>query len=262
VAELSSFHLEDLAKIKKSPYMAVFTNFFPDHQDRYKNLKQYFHTKSCLFRFQKENDVFIYPKKDKLLGKFLKRYNIKSTKIGLPLYGCQNVELALFVAKYFKISNKEISAVLKNFKNLPGRREIVCKFKKRIFINDTCATNPFASLFLLKNIKQNFVLIAGGMDKNLDYKQFVSFLNKSKKIRKIILLSGSATEKIKKGLKKDFLETNSMKEAVIWAFKFSKPNDLIILSPGAASLNLFKNEFDRGTQFKNSIKKLKKLTKG
>ena len=258
VAELSSFQLEDLAKIKKSPSISIFTNFFADHQDRYKNLNNYFRAKSALFRFQKNNNLFIYPQKDLLLSNFLKKYKIKAKKIGLPIDGSENENLAIWLAHHLGIKKSQIKEVLKNFQPPSGRREIVAKIKKRTFINDTCATNPQSSLFLLKKIKKPFILITGGLDKNLNYKNFIKFLNKSKKVRKTIFLSGSATEKIKKELKKNFKETNSMEKAVKMAFSFSKPNDFIILSPAAASLNLFKNEFDRGDQFKKSIKKLNK----
>ena len=49
-----------------------------------------------------------------------------------------------------------------------------------------------------------------------------------------------------------------MKEAVKKAYDLSQAGDLILLSPGAASFNLFENEFDRGEQFNQCVKNLRK----
>jgi UDP-N-acetylmuramoylalanine--D-glutamate ligase len=48
-----------------------------------------------------------------------------------------------------------------------------------------------------------------------------------------------------------------MKEAVASAAKKARPGDRVLLSPGAASFGLFKNEFDRGEQFVREVKRLR-----
>ena len=40
------------------------------------------------------------------------------------------------------------------------------------------------------------------------------------------------------------------------AEELAKKGDIVVLSPGATSFNLFKNEFDRGKQFKSAVNKL------
>jgi UDP-N-acetylmuramoylalanine--D-glutamate ligase len=35
------------------------------------------------------------------------------------------------------------------------------------------------------------------------------------------------------------------------------PHDIVLLSPGATSFGIFKNEYDRGDQFKAAFEKLK-----
>jgi len=49
-----------------------------------------------------------------------------------------------------------------------------------------------------------------------------------------------------------------MREAVKKAARLAQKGDIVLLSPGAASFNLFKNEFDRGEQFKEAVKNLLK----
>jgi UDP-N-acetylmuramoylalanine--D-glutamate ligase len=52
-----------------------------------------------------------------------------------------------------------------------------------------------------------------------------------------------------------------MQQAVNMAFEASKNGDVILLSPGAASFNMFLNEFDRGKKFKQAVKRIAKTTK-
>jgi len=102
-------------------------------------------------------------------------------------------------------------------------------------------------------------LISGGEDKNLNFKDFADELEKN--VDFLVLLPGSASEKIKKELKKEpsslsVILVSSMEEAVEKAAAIAKKNDIVLLSPAAASFNLFKNEFDRGERFVNAVKKL------
>lgn len=260
VAELSSFQLEDLVLIKKSPLIAVITNIFPDHFDRYPSLKDYAQTKTNIFKYQKPTDHLIVNGHDKFLVKLTKKAKAKKhiikNKNLSPLE--INVALAIQVAKILGVPKKEIARTVKNFRGLAGRLEFIGKFKNRVFINDTTATNPTAVLIALKTLKAKYqrpvILIAGGQDKNLDYQEMARVINQ--KVKKLILLAGSATEKLKKSLKIKFKEVKNMREVVVAAYQLSEPGDLIVLSPGAASFNLFQNEFDRGEQFNRCIKNL------
>ena len=106
-------------------------------------------------------------------------------------------------------------------------------------------------------------MIAGGTDKNLDFTLFAKEI--LEKTKNIILLSGSATEKILEKLEKissveivaNIDVVNSMPEALMIAQSKSDKGDVVVLSPGAASFGLFANEFDRGDKFRDAVKKLK-----
>lgn len=260
VAELSSFQLEDLAYIKKSPYLAIITNIFPDHLNRYNSFQKYAQAKTNIFLYQKPSDYLVFNGNDKFLerltGKTKSKRHFVSTEKMSP--SPTNYALSVEAAKILGVSKKDIKKVLKNFRGLAGRLEIIKKFHKRIFINDTTATNPTAVLFALQTLNKKYqkpiILIAGGEDKNLNYQALTQTLNKQ--IKKLILLPGSATGKLKKNLKIEFWEAKNMKAAVETAYRISAAGDLILLSPGAASFNLFQNEFDRGRQFNDCVKKL------
>jgi UDP-N-acetylmuramoylalanine--D-glutamate ligase len=75
------------------------------------------------------------------------------------------------------------------------------------------------------------------------------------------LLPGTATPLIEKSFKLYASKVNcnkvsSMDKAVKLAYKSAEPGDAVLLSPGCASFGLFKNEFDRGDQFNEAVKKL------
>ena len=73
----------------------------------------------------------------------------------------------------------------------------------------------------------------------------------NKKVKCLILLPGDASEEIRKSINEhlEFYSVKDMKEAVDRAYEIAKPGDTVLLSPGAASFNLFKHEFDRGDKF-------------
>ncbi|PIQ67621.1 UDP-N-acetylmuramoylalanine--D-glutamate ligase, partial [Candidatus Uhrbacteria bacterium CG11_big_fil_rev_8_21_14_0_20_41_9] len=127
------------------------------------------------------------------------------------------------------------------------------------YINDTTATNPTAVVAALKHFgaDKDVILIAGGMDKMLDYEPMTDEIPKA--CKHVILFEGDASDKIEKLLNgKVSIETGvkSMKEAVTRAKAVSSVGDIVLLSPGAASFNLFANEFDRGEQFREEVRNL------
>ena len=78
-------------------------------------------------------------------------------------------------------------------------------------------------------------------------------------VKKLVLFDGKATEKIKVLLTKGFPFTASasMDEAFAAAVMAATPHDIVLLSPGATSFGIFKNEYDRGDQFKAAFEKLR-----
>ena len=54
----------------------------------------------------------------------------------------------------------------------------------------------------------------------------------------------------------NFIEVNSLKNAVKEAFRFSNKKGIILFSPGFASFGLFANEYERNDEFIRIIKRL------
>ena len=279
ILEFSSFQLHDLTQEKQSPNIAVITNILPDHLNWHKNFTDYVKAKKSIFAFQKRGDYLFIRDNNYLLKKLAKKTLFKLVLVksnlskGLEKLVDQNlgkhfqnsVVLAIAVAKHFKVENKIIQRVLKNFKGLEGRQGLVTTVGGVHWINDTTSTIPEATIAaidrfakLTKNTKGRLLLIIGGQDKKLDFKELAK--NIKNKVAGLILLPGTATEKLKKYLLPlknglEITEVKSMPEAVKKASLLAKKGDFIVLSPGAASFGLFANEFDRGKQFVDAVKK-------
>ena len=255
VLELSSFVLENL---KKSPEIALITNLFPDHLNRYKTFKDYIKAKKSIFKYQKKNDILILNQADPNTKKLSSQ-----TKSRVYFFKGSNQAAAIKVAELFKVSLRDIEKVISSFKGIPNRQEVIALKGGVKYINDTTATNPNSVILAIKKFSDSgIILIAGGEDKELSYKELAKEIKKN--IKHLILLPGTASRKIKKELslprgkagsfKIDLAK--SMRQAVKKAEKLAKKGDIVLLSPGAASFNLFKNEFDRGKQFIKEVKAL------
>ena len=285
VVELSSFQLEKIKKFK--PFISVLLNITPDHLDRYSNFEDYAIAKFNIFKNQQNTDfavlniedeyiknnlntikaskvlysiekenVDIYTKNNKIIYKDEEVLNFSD----IPLLGIHNIENTMAVVGVMKIiglKNSEIKEGIKTFKGLEHRTELCGEIGGVKFINDSKATNIDATYKALISFNSPIILILGGKDKGGDF-TVLNDLIKSK-VKKLILI-GAAREKIKKQLDKDieFIEVNTMEEAVRTSYSLAEKGDLVLLSPACASFDMYKNFEERGRDFKNLVKMLKK----
>jgi len=225
--------------------------------NRYKNFKDYVNAKKSIFKYQGKNDVLFLNKDNKYTMAFAKEVKSK-------VMFFKKGKSAVKVAQYFKISKKDIKKVLSIFKGIPHRQELIAMKRGVKYINDTTATNPKAVIFAIETFRKRFskskiILIAGGEDKKLIYRSLAR--NIKDNVDYVVLLPGTGSNKLKKELGSFFKEPSSfrvksMKQAVRKAFCLAQKGDIVLLSPGAASFNLFENEFDRGNQFVKAVKRL------
>ncbi|MFH1392423.1 MAG: UDP-N-acetylmuramoyl-L-alanine--D-glutamate ligase [bacterium] len=240
ILELSSWQLEGLRQHKKSPHIAIITNIYKEHLDRYENFEDYIKSKKLIFKFQGKNDILIINKKLRKLA--------RNTESEIKLFDGTSQEAARIVGEIHKVSEKDIEKAIRNFQGLEGRLEFVKEIDGVKYYNDTCATHPEAVIYGLNDFN-HIVLIAGGSDKNLDFTKLNKILDQ--KIKALILLPGTASSKIK--TRRKTIEVENMEQAVLEAKKIAKSDDVVLLSPGCASFGLFKHEFDRGDKFKKYV---------
>lgn len=184
----------------------------------------------------------------------------------IPLKGEHNIGNVLAAALAglaFGLSVEQVRSGIKSFSGVEHRLELIREKNGIYYYNDTSATIPEATIAALRSFSEPVILIAGGSDKNLQFDSLAEeILNRSKGL---ILFKGSATEKLIVALRKQFpeLEKNrsitvvgTMAKAVEIASRSAHQGDIVLLSPGATSFGIFKNEFDRGEQFRKAVEEL------
>lgn len=266
--ELSSWQLEGMAHVRKSPHIAVITNIQHDHLNTYKNFREYASAKKLIYAYQHKNDWLVIPPELNHLSKSASgkvvifahnaEFLAKLRNAGFPLPGSHNIHNALLtreVARIMGVPEKKVLSALSRIEPLFGRYETVAVKSGVAWINDTCSTAPYSTIQSIRATKKPLVLITGGTDKSLPYKDLAAEINKKKPV--LILLSGSATEKLKQNLRIPYQEVKSLKEAVRTAAERAKKGGVVLFSPAAASFELFKNEFDRGRKFAACVRRLR-----
>ena len=306
VLELSSWLLESMGTIKRSPHIAVFTNIYPDHLNTYKDIHEYASAKKNIFAWQNLQDYAILSRDNKFTRAMgsdvpsqrfwtsLKRFPIENgcfvsggkiifrrdgkeqiicsvKDIRIPgEHNVANILNAVCAAVIYGIKPQAIRSVLKKFKGIPNRLEFLKEIRGVKYFNDTTSTTPEATIAGLEAIgkKRNIILIAGGSDKGLDFRQLAREIKKTCKA--LVLLNDSGTERLEKEIGNwkpaspagrleigNYAKVNSMADAVGIANSFAKRGDVILLSPACASFGLFINEFDRGDQFRKFVNRMK-----
>jgi UDP-N-acetylmuramoyl-L-alanine---L-glutamate ligase len=180
---------------------------------------------------------------------------------GLPLKGSHNIAnvMAASAACYLAgIPADKIAGAILTFKGLEHRIEYVGYFEGIHFYNDSIATIPEATIEAVNTLKEVDTLILGGFDRGIDYSFLIPYLLRSP-VRNIIL-TGAAGERMKiifdgvehPGLR--LFEAADYKEVVEIAKRETMKGKICLLSPAAASYDMFKNFEERGNIYKKMVK--------
>jgi len=272
VAELSSWALSGFHSKKISPHISIFTNFYPDHLNYYKDLEEYFYDKQAIFQYQKTGDSLIANinlenKIDSATQIFQKTNKRYFSKEDFPYeltflkgdHNLENAAAALKVSEVLNIDKNKAVEIIKNFSGLPYRLQVIGKKENVTFINDTTSTTPIATVKAIKSLNdKKIVLFLGGNSKNLPKDILI---NELADIEKIVLLSGSFTEEILPILKEKFSEKligpfGDLSHAIEEGYRLAgelKKECYLLFSPGATSFAMFNNEFHRGDEFNRLV---------
>jgi UDP-N-acetylmuramoylalanine--D-glutamate ligase len=263
VLELDSWKLQGFAEEHLSPNIAVFTTFFPDHQNYYHSLDTYLADKAHIFSFQTPDDTFVLGQQCAELvrerhGDAMHARVIVADSSDLPedwklrMPGEHNrydAALALVAVRTLGVADEMSRAALESFSGVPGRLELVATRNGIAFYNDTTATTPDATLAALRAVKgegKRVHLIMGGADKELDMSELLAALPAH--TTSIHMLAGTGTDLIAPALPMASVYTN-LHDAFTAAVQKAEEGDAVLLSPAFASFGMFKNEYDRGDQF-------------
>lgn len=289
VLELSSFQLIDL---KYSPHIAVCLMVVPEHLDWHADLEEYFTAKEQLFARQTNGDVAIYyhgnqnSKRIANAGQGEKVpyfrtpgaevindiITIEETDVcnvhDLKLLGQHNWQNACAAVTAVWYAYKEVvgpsevadadamRSVLTSFSGLEHRLEFVRELDGVRYYDDSFGTTPETAVVAIQAFEQPKVIILGGSDKGASYDELAATVA-SNSIRQALLIGDQAAS-IQTSLEKagfhDFSQGgNTMGEIVSNARQYAQSGDIVLLSTGCASFDMFKNYKDRGNQFKASV---------
>jgi UDP-N-acetylmuramoylalanine--D-glutamate ligase len=204
VLELSSFQLQDLATVRRSPHIALLLNLSPNHLDRHGSMEAYLAAKQQIFAYQGPQDLAILNADDPPLqalanevrsqvryfsceravqhGVYVAADRVLLARSGLvsevcrlqdiPLLGRHNVAnvlAAVAAADAWGVPAATIRQEIRAFRGVEHRLECVREWQGILFYNDSIATSPTATLAALSALPQPIWLIAGGYDKGLGF---------------------------------------------------------------------------------------------
>ncbi len=247
VLELSSFQLEHITRNDRSPNIAIITNVYTDHLNRYKTFEKYFKMKKLIYSGQTEEDILILNndepttrkiEKDKPKGRiyYVSLKELPANKDGLYIkegrvyqknsksrkevgtvndlapHEKYNFMFASLAANLYGVSWTNIFKKTKNLKNPLFRQQIAYNKKRLKIINDSAGTSPEATIAAVNKFNDpNLCLITGGTDKELDFKKLAKTISITVKPEHLYLLTGSGTNKLIEKLPAPYLKTNQVR---------------------------------------------------
>jgi UDP-N-acetylmuramoylalanine--D-glutamate ligase len=287
VLELSSFQLY---KFPYSPKIAVCLMIAPEHLDWHPDMTDYIEAKANLFSHQTADEIAIYFAKNNYSKELAERSPghkipyfippgayvrsdgvivigeveiIGKTEVKLlGEHNLQNICAAVTATWQVSQNSEALRSVLTTFSGLEHRLEFVREIDSIKFYNDSFASTPDAGTAAIEAIPGMKVMIMGGFDRNLPLDNFARAITKnSKQLRKVILIGVSAKRSAaaltQAGFNNFEISTEKNLATIVSQAKtLAQPNDSVVLSPGFASFDMFKNFEDRGNQYKRAVQAL------
>jgi UDP-N-acetylmuramoylalanine--D-glutamate ligase len=293
ILELSSFQLADLDHLQRSPHVAVVTNFAPNHLDRHASIDEYRGAKQTILRWQSASDVAVLNGDDADVATWPVhgRRLVFGESSALPIdvvteethvrgvldhatfhldladhpvlpgrHSRSNVAAAALAALAASAKPGDIVRGVESYRGLPHRLQFVAEVDGRRFYNDSKATTPEAALAALQAFEgRGIVLLAGGSDKHVDLRPFAQAIAQS---AKGVALMGETAGALESGIRVSLQggalpvhRAASLDDAVCWAVSHSDAGDVVLLSPGCASLDWFASYEERGRQFAELVRR-------
>ena len=159
------------------------------------------------------------------------------------------------------VTDEQYAAGLESFTGLPHRLKFVAEKNGVKYYDDSISTTPGSAIAALKAFTEPKILILGGSDKGADYTELAQEIVRQQ--MRVVIVNGANASEIAEILRKENvscqivqLEMATMPMVVETAANQAKSGDVVILSPAAASFDMFKSYNDRGEQFVAAVEKL------
>lgn len=292
--ELSSWQLEAMDEQRIAPHIAVLTNIYPDHLDTYRDVDDYAKTKRSIARHLTSDNWLVtwadhepvrpavaatcarvlgigsgdrasdgvWVDGDSLVIRRdggLERLDLPATRWLAGPYQRLNAAAATAAAHLASVPSRTILAGLAAYTGVENRAELIATIDGVDLVNDTAATAPAAAIASIQGYGDRRVhLIAGGADKRLPLDELGRVI--ATETATVTLLDGTATDALRKSIERHGGRVGatvaSMAAAVERAVAASSSGDVVLLAPGCASFGMFRDEFDRGQQFRDVVASL------
>ena len=276
VLELSSYQLENMASL--SCVSSVVLNIGIDHVERYSNMQEYMVVKQkvytdsliCVYPVNRKKEIeyytdingyisvgdhgeVVYRFDDETIFRNDSRYCAVSELALTGNHNYLNICAVLALIEPLNLDKQKVNRLLKSFKGLPHRMEIVCQDSMgRNWVNDSKSTNVHSLRAALESQSSQVCLIAGGRGKSEDYQQL--FEDFSGVVARLILFGedariiGEQAESIS-----DRHIVNTLQQAVGYVGDFQGD---ILFSPACASFDQYSDYEARGDDFRNLARRL------
>ena len=273
VLELSSFQLYHLGRLGLSPHIAVVTNLTANHLDWHGDMQAYAQAKQNILRFQSPDDRAVLNRLDPVVCRWADSTAAAVTwypaddrdDIDLQVPGMHNrlnAAAALAVANIMGVDESVSRSALKHFPGLPHRLELVAEIGGLRYYNDSIATTPASVSAAITAFGEKKVIILGGYDKKVPLGGLAEDLVADGTVETVILIGqvrqelSAQIDQAKSKHHKDLPHcelADDLPRAVAQAQAAGRPGMIVLLSPGCASYDMFKNFQDRGEQFRTAV---------
>jgi len=171
------------------------------------------------------------------------------------MHNVENVMAAIMAARFCGCPQESINACVADFRGLPHRIEFAGEKNSVKFYDDSKGTNVGSVVRALDTFAQPVILLLGGRDKDGDFETLKPLLTTK---TKNVILFGEAQNRIASLIGDDVpkLKEPRLRDAIETAYKSAKPGDIVLLSPGCASFDEFRDYKERGDHFKEVVRNL------
>lgn len=287
VAEVSSYQLETVYSF--SPHIAMILNVTPDHLKRHYNMENYTYVKSRILSNLRESEYAVLNFDDEIVkrleGKTKGKTIWVSTKteveggyaVGGKLYyngefimneseldlmGEHNVYNALFTicaCKLIGVESEVILRALHSFKGVRHRIEFIRELNGVKFYNDSKSTNPDSCLKAVETMKENTVLIMGGYDKNIPFKDLFDKIKNCEQIKSLVFTGQTRNKMFNEALSvglENISVISNFDLAIKFAYMQAKSGENVLFSPACSSFDEFTDYEERGDRFRIDVEEL------
>jgi len=270
-----------------SPSTAVILNFHEDHLDHYITYEKYIEAKSHILTYQQPEDLAVLNLADIDIldtfgGKGQRVYAGREITIdGRTIHcGCGDITVAedatqlvgphnlynISVVYYicrsrFGISNERFLELLAGFSPLPHRLQKVGTFDGVTYYDDSISTICESAVNAIRSLGNVGTVLLGGMDRGIDYTELLDCLF-DVHIDNLVLI-GEAAPRLERlirerseatGIAQNVYMSTGFTDAVHAGMRLTAKGKVCLLSPAAASYDMFKNFEARGDEFARIVR--------